>query len=98
MDKQKLTAEHFYKFFQCPHWIWYDIYEDVDGNPTCLDPRYATMLRGLKAVRLSPPLADLKWNARGWATSDNVCRSLLCPLAGVDKTGAVVVIVQPRGP
>jgi uncharacterized protein len=25
---QKLTAEHFYKFFQCPHWIWYDIYAD----------------------------------------------------------------------
>jgi len=24
----KLTAEHFYKFFQCPHWIWYDIYAD----------------------------------------------------------------------
>ncbi|MFH1769304.1 MAG: TM0106 family RecB-like putative nuclease [Parcubacteria group bacterium] len=23
-----LTGEHFYKFFQCPHWIWYDIYED----------------------------------------------------------------------
>lgn len=23
-----LTAEHFYKFFQCPHWIWYDIYGD----------------------------------------------------------------------
>jgi len=26
--KQKLTAEHFYKFFQCPHWIWYDIFAD----------------------------------------------------------------------
>lgn len=26
--KQRLTAEHFYKFFQCPHWIWYDIYAD----------------------------------------------------------------------
>lgn len=26
--KPKLTAEHFYKFFQCPHWIWYDIYAD----------------------------------------------------------------------
>src|SRR3989344_2015520 len=29
MPKEKLTAEHFYKFFQCPHWIWYDIYEDA---------------------------------------------------------------------
>lgn len=27
-QKQKLTASHFYKFFQCPHWIWYDIYAD----------------------------------------------------------------------
>jgi predicted RecB family nuclease len=27
-EKQKLTGEHFYKFFQCPHWIWYDIYAD----------------------------------------------------------------------
>jgi len=26
--KPKLTGEHFYKFFQCPHWIWYDIYGD----------------------------------------------------------------------
>jgi len=27
-SKQRLTATHFYKFFQCPHWIWYDIYAD----------------------------------------------------------------------
>src|SRR3989338_2181767 len=26
--KPKLTGEHFYKFFQCPHWIWYDVYGD----------------------------------------------------------------------
>jgi len=26
--KPKLTPSHFYKFFQCPHWIWYDIYGD----------------------------------------------------------------------
>ncbi len=24
----KLSGEHFYKFIQCPHWIWYDIYGD----------------------------------------------------------------------
>lgn len=23
-----LTGEHFYKFFQCPHWLWYDLYAD----------------------------------------------------------------------
>lgn len=27
-EGRTLTAEHFYKFFQCPHWIWYDIYAD----------------------------------------------------------------------
>ena len=35
MSKQpKLTAEHFYKFFQCPHWIWYDIYGDAQKRKT----------------------------------------------------------------
>jgi len=30
MDKTIiLTPDHFYKFFQCPHWIWYDVYEDA---------------------------------------------------------------------
>jgi uncharacterized protein len=29
MANPKLTGEHFYKFFQCPHWIWYDIYGDA---------------------------------------------------------------------
>jgi len=29
MEKPRLTAEHFYKFFQCPHWIWYDLYADA---------------------------------------------------------------------
>lgn len=28
IKSNKLTAEHFYQFFQCPHWIWYDIYGD----------------------------------------------------------------------
>ena len=27
-QKHTLTSAHFYKFFQCPHWIWYDIYAD----------------------------------------------------------------------
>ncbi len=27
-DKSKLYGDYFYKFFQCPHWIWYDIYGD----------------------------------------------------------------------
>jgi predicted RecB family nuclease len=28
-EKPKLTPTHFYKFFQCPHWIWFDIYGDA---------------------------------------------------------------------
>ncbi len=42
-QKQKITAEHFYKFFQCPHWIWYDIYEDAKNKkqvPPLLDLIY----------------------------------------------------------
>ncbi|MDP2647784.1 MAG: TM0106 family RecB-like putative nuclease [Candidatus Yanofskybacteria bacterium] len=29
-SKIALRGEHFYKFFQCPHWIWYDIYGDPE--------------------------------------------------------------------
>ncbi|MDO8558925.1 MAG: TM0106 family RecB-like putative nuclease, partial [bacterium] len=32
--KPRITAEHFYKFFQCPHWIWYDLYEDQKKKKT----------------------------------------------------------------
>lgn len=42
-EKPKLTAEHFYKFFQCPHWIWYDIYGDAQKKkhvPPLLDMIY----------------------------------------------------------
>ena len=27
-NKPIITGEHFYKFFQCPHWLWHDIYSD----------------------------------------------------------------------
>lgn len=45
MEQQKphLTADHFYKFFQCPHWIWYDIYADAKHKkqvPPILDLLY----------------------------------------------------------
>src|SRR3989344_2336692 len=36
----KLTGEHFYKFFQCPHWIWYDLYEEkqkMGATPALMD-------------------------------------------------------------
>src|SRR4051812_3584479 len=28
-SKTPLYGDYFYKFFQCPHWIWYDIYADA---------------------------------------------------------------------
>lgn len=46
-ENQKLTAEHFYKFFQCPHWIWYDIYADAKKKkrvPPILDLLYKSKL------------------------------------------------------
>ena len=48
-DKPKLTAEHFYKFFQCPHWIWYDIYGDAQKKkhiPPLLDMIYKGKMIG----------------------------------------------------
>ncbi len=42
-QKPKLTGEHFYKFFQCPHWIWFDVYGDATAKretPPLLDLIY----------------------------------------------------------
>ena len=30
--KAQLYGDYFYKFFQCPHWIWYDIYGDAKAR------------------------------------------------------------------
>ncbi|HWA64282.1 MAG TPA: TM0106 family RecB-like putative nuclease [Candidatus Paceibacterota bacterium] len=41
--KAPLYGEYFYKFFQCPHWIWYDIYGDAEHKrhiPPLLDLIY----------------------------------------------------------
>src|SRR3989344_3635583 len=43
MNKPQLHGDHFYKFFQCPHWIWYDIYGDMTKKkamPPLLDLIY----------------------------------------------------------
>lgn len=45
MDKPKLTADHFYKFFQCPHWIWYDIYGD-QGKKRDMAPLLEIIYKG----------------------------------------------------
>ncbi len=52
-QKQKLTAEHFYKFFQCPHWIWYDLYEDQQKKkavPPLMQMIYEDGLRHEKEI------------------------------------------------
>ena len=52
-EKQKLTAEHFYKFFQCPHWIWYDLYEDQEKKksvPPLMQMIYEDGLRHEKEI------------------------------------------------
>ena len=49
----RLTGEHFYQFFQCPHWIWYDIYGDQTrkGNvPPLIEMIYKRGLKHEKAV------------------------------------------------
>lgn len=50
MIKQpKLFAEHFYKFFQCPHWIWHDIYADATKRRT-IPPIIDLIYKGKTAV------------------------------------------------
>src|SRR3989338_617276 len=52
-QKQKLTAQHFYKFFQCPHWIWYDLFEDQQRKkavPPLMQMIYEDGLRHEKEI------------------------------------------------
>ncbi len=44
-DTPKLTSDHFYKFFQCPHWIWYDIYGDSSKKRE-MAPLLETIFKG----------------------------------------------------
>ncbi|MEK7203516.1 MAG: TM0106 family RecB-like putative nuclease [Patescibacteria group bacterium] len=53
MAKQLLRSEHFYKFFLCPHWIWYDIYEDQKKHkhvPPVLEMLYSGKIREPNSV------------------------------------------------
>ena len=48
-NKPKLFADHFYKFFRCPHWIWYDIYGDATkrkSTPPIIDLIYKGKMAG----------------------------------------------------
>ena len=61
-QKQKLTAEHFYKFFQCPHWIWYDLYEDQakkKGVPPLMQMIYEDGLRHEKEIIASRKFEEI---------------------------------------
>lgn len=59
----KLTAEHFYKFFQCPHWVWYDIYGDQSRKkevPAIIEIIYKRGLRDEKSVLSNLPFEEIK--------------------------------------
>ena len=61
--KYKLTEEHFYRFFQCPHWLWYDLYGDQNkkGNvPPLIEMIYQHGLRHEKEIIKSRRFEEIK--------------------------------------
>src|SRR3989338_4219537 len=65
MDKNpKLYADHFYKFFQCPHWIWYDIYADATKKkktPAIMDLIYkGKVANGIDVLREHKKFEEIK--------------------------------------
>ena len=54
----KLHGDHFYKFFQCPHWIWYDIYGDV-SRKKMVSPLLDLIYKG-KALNVRNSLSSYK--------------------------------------
>ncbi len=54
----KLYGDYFYKFFQCPHWIWYDIYGD--GQHKREIPPLLEMIYKGKAIDAGKGLSDHK--------------------------------------
>ncbi len=65
MDKKlKLYADHFYKFFQCPHWIWYDIYADATKKkktPAIMDLIYkGKVANGIDVLREHKKFEEIK--------------------------------------
>jgi len=58
-----LTGEHFYKFFQCPHWIWYDLYEDkqkMGKTPALMDMIHQNGLQHEHEVIKSRAFEEIK--------------------------------------
>lgn len=63
MGKQLLKSEHFYKFFLCPHWIWYDIYEDQKKHkhvPPVLEMLYSGRIREPHSVLPTKEFVEIK--------------------------------------
>lgn len=63
MAKQLLKSEHFYKFFLCPHWIWYDIYEDQKKHkhiPPILEMLYSGKIREPDSVLPVQEFTEIK--------------------------------------
>ncbi|MBI2003780.1 MAG: TM0106 family RecB-like putative nuclease [Parcubacteria group bacterium] len=63
MSKQLLKSEHFYKFFLCPHWIWYDIYEDQKKHkhmPPVLEMLYSGKIREPRAILPAKEFVEIK--------------------------------------
>ena len=63
MAKHQVRSEHFYKFFLCPHWIWYDIYEDQKKHkhvPPILDMLYKGKVREPRKALLQKEFVEIK--------------------------------------
>ncbi len=61
--KYHLTGEHFYRFFQCPHWIWYDVYGDQSKKgvvPPLIEMIYQHGLRHEKEAVKSRVFEEIK--------------------------------------
>lgn len=62
-NKPYLTSDHFYQFFQCPHWIWYDLYGDETkkGNyPKILEMIYRDGLKHHQKIAECKKFEEIK--------------------------------------
>lgn len=57
-QKTPLYGDYFYKFFQCPHWIWYDIYADA-ANKRHIPPLLELIYKG-KPLKANKDLGQHK--------------------------------------
>lgn len=59
----RLTGDHFYRFFQCPHWIWYDLYGDQTRRgsiPPLMEMIYRDGLKHERSVIQSRAFEEIK--------------------------------------